>query len=129
MIRSQRTSFIIALGLLLLESFIALCVHDGFVRPYVGDALVVMLLYFGVRSFSRLRPWPLAVGVLCFAFAVEMTQAAGLIHALGLSRNTLARLVLGNTFQWGDLVCYAVGTLAALGIDQGMQLVGAASRP
>ena len=47
---------------------------------------------------------PLAIGVLCFAVAVEATQALGLIRLLGWSDNTLAMVVLGNTFQWGGRV-------------------------
>jgi uncharacterized membrane protein len=45
--------------LLATEIFIALFVHDKIFRPYVGDILVVILLYALVRSFSgRIRFLP-----------------------------------------------------------------------
>jgi hypothetical protein len=98
------------------EVLIASFAHDLFVRPYLGDVLVVMLLFFAVRAFWQLPPLPLAMGVLCFAVVVEATQALGLIRLLGWSDNTLAKLVMGNTFQWGDLVCYLIGSVASLSI-------------
>lgn len=42
------TAFIV---LLAVEIFIALFVHDSVVRPYIGDVLVVIVLYFFVRIF------------------------------------------------------------------------------
>ena len=42
------TAFII---LFLIEAAIALWVHDRFVRPYIGDVLVVVLVYVFVRIF------------------------------------------------------------------------------
>ena len=120
MVRFDRTSFFIALALLAIEVCIALFVRDRFVRPYVGDVLVVMLLFFAVRAVWQVRPVPLAIGVLVFAIAVEITQALDLIGLLGWSENTLTKLVLGNTFQWGDLVCYLIGSVASLGIVRAM---------
>ena len=102
--------------LFVIEVLIALFVRDSFVRPYFGDVLVVMLIFFTLLALWPGPPVRLAMGVLLFAFVVEATQALGLIHRLGLSDNTLAKLVMGNTFQWGDLLCYLVGSLASLWI-------------
>jgi hypothetical protein len=113
-LRFDRISFILALALLATEVLIALFVRNRFVRPYVGDVLVVMLIFFAVRAVWPVRAVPLAIGVLCFAVAVEATQAMGLIEILGWSDNTLAKLVMGNTFQWGDLVCYLIGSVTSL---------------
>ncbi len=97
-----------------MEVLIALFVRDGFIRPYVGDVLVVMFIFFAIRSIWPVDTMPLAIGVLCFAVAVEATQALGLIRLLGWSDNTLAMVVLGNTFQWGDLFCYLIGCIVSL---------------
>ena len=48
--------------------------------------------------------------------ALWFAALLGLIQGLGLSDNTVAKLVLGNTFQWGDLACYVIGTIASLAI-------------
>ena len=39
-----------ALLLFLTEAVIALMVYDDFIRPYMGDALVVILIYCMVRT-------------------------------------------------------------------------------
>ena len=41
---------IAALLLFLIELFIALFVHDTFVRPYFGDVLVVILLWCIIKT-------------------------------------------------------------------------------
>lgn len=107
---------LLAALLFLIEVFIALFVHDAFIRPYVGDVLVVMLLFFAVRAFWQAPPLPLAAGVLGFAVLVEFAQALHLIDRLGWSHSTLAKVVLGNTFQWGDLVCYLIGSIVSLSV-------------
>ena len=116
--RFHRASLMIALALLAIEVLIALFVHDRFNRPYVGDVLVVPLIHFAVRSVFRVDPAHLIVGVLLFAAGIECTQYLGMINAMGLSRNSFARVVLGNTFQWADLAAYAIGAWFAYQVDR-----------
>ena len=116
--RFHRTSLIIALALLGIEVFITLFARDRFIRPYVGDVLVVPLIHFAVRSVFRVDPAHLILGVFLFAAGIEYTQYLGMIDALGLSKNTVARIVLGNTFQWEDLVAYAIGAWFAYQLDR-----------
>lgn len=108
----------IALAVLAIEIIIATCVHDTFIRPTVGDFLVVILIHFTLRAFLRIGIATAAWATLLFSFAVEGTQALGLIHRLGLTDNTAAKLILGNTFQWSDLVAYILGVLYAVAIDR-----------
>jgi len=96
------------LGLLAIECLIGAFVRDRFIRPYVGDLLVTVLLCCLVRVFfpegSRLLP----VWVFGFAAAVECSQLLNLPKLLGLEGTALA-LALGATFDWKDLLCYAAG--------------------
>ena len=41
--------------LVITEVLIALYVHDDFVRPYVGDVLVVIAVYCAVRIFIPVK--------------------------------------------------------------------------
>ena len=41
--------------LLIIEVLIALFVHDAFIRPYIGDVLVVIVIYTFVRIFIQER--------------------------------------------------------------------------
>ena len=99
--------------LLAVEVLIALFVRDGFVRPYLGDVLVILLLYCIVRGISpdRLRLLPLLL--FLFATAVELTQAIGLVRLLGWEDIPFLATLLGVSFSWGDLLCYLAG--AAIG--------------
>ena len=51
------------IGLFIVETLIALFVRDAFIRPYMGDVLVVILIYCFVRIFitEPLRGLPLSL--------------------------------------------------------------------
>lgn len=118
MFRFSRTHALVTLALFVIEVFIAFFVRDRFVRPYVGDLLVVVLIHFALRAVLRIGIRTAAWSTLLFAFTVEITQAMGLIHHLGLSDNTAAKLILGNTFQWMDLPAYVIGVVLAVLLDR-----------
>lgn len=116
--KSQRIqNFIIFTVLLLLEVVIALFVHDRFVRPYVGDILVVAVLYFFIRIFLpngvRWLPFP----VFLFAAAVEVMQYFNLAALLGVENNPVLRIVIGSVFDIKDIVCYGAGCLLLWGYE------------
>lgn len=96
------------LVLLLIEIFIAACVHDRFIRPYIGDVLVVLLIYCFLRiSLPPYRYLP--AGVFLFAALVEVAQKFDFVHVLGLGDNRILSIALGSTFDWADIICYACG--------------------
>ena len=94
--------------LLFVEIMIALYVHDSFVRPYLGDVLAVVVVYCFIRIFITGRVGVLPLGVFFFAACVEVMQYFQLVETLGIT-NRVARVVLGSTFDWADIVCYVVG--------------------
>jgi hypothetical protein len=106
--------FILTLVLLLVEVLIALYVHDDFVRPYVGDFLVVIFLYCLLRSFLKASVLPVVIGVLLFAFVVEILQYFHFIALIGLEDSMLTRVILGNSFSYSDLVAYSAGALVVI---------------
>ena len=97
--------------LLFVEVMIALYVHDTFVRPYVGDMLVVILVYSFTRIFIPERCRLLPLYVFLFAAGVEVLQYFKLIQVLGLENNRFLRVVLGSVFDIKDIVCYGVGSI------------------
>ena len=102
----------LSLCLLAVEICIALFVHDSFIRPYVGDILVTVLLCCLCRAiFPRFAP---AVPVFLFAAAVEGLQWLDLAEMLGLQGTALG-IILGSTFDWKDLLCYGLGCLLFAG--------------
>lgn len=112
MAKKLRITYILLFFVLLLtEVFIALYVRDRFVRPYVGDALVTILLCCLCRSVVPQKLPALSIYVFGFATLVEIAQYFEVIKSLGLENNRLISTIAGTTFSVMDLVCYGVGCL------------------
>lgn len=93
-----------------IEVLIALYVRDSFVRPYIGDVLVVVLVYSFVRIFLPTGIPRLPFYVFLFACFVEVMQYLQLVETLEIT-NRAVRIILGSTFDWKDIACYAVGCI------------------
>lgn len=115
--RFQLQYFIAATILFIVEVCIALYMHDAVIRPYFGDVLVTILIYAFIKSFFDFPVIPLATGVLLFAYAIEILQYFNFVKLLGLEQSTLARIVLGTSFQWMDFVAYTVGVIIVIAIE------------
>lgn len=98
--------------LLTVEVFIGMYA-TGWVRNYLGDVLVVILLYALVRLVSPEKPakwYILPTGILVFAFIVEFLQLWGFCDRFGIT-NRLLRIIIGTGFSTVDLVSYTIGIL------------------
>lgn len=104
--------------LFLTEVYIGMFVKDDFVRPYMGDFLVVILIYALIRAFFKYPMLNVAIGVLLFSFLVETLQYFNIVDVLGLGSNRLARTVIGTAFVWEDFIAYTMGMVTALGCEQ-----------
>lgn len=96
--------------LLIVEIFIGLFVHDNIIRPFVGDALVVGVIYFFLRSFMNKRKF-LFIYVFLFACFIEVGQYFNLVSLLHLENYRAARIIIGSTFDFNDIFCYFIGTI------------------
>jgi hypothetical protein len=109
MLRFSGNYFALAVLLFVIEVLIALFVHDHFVRPYVGDVLVVILIYCFIKSFFNPPEFILALCVLIFAFTIEVLQYIKIVNVFGWEKSNLVRTVLGTSFSWLDMLAYVVG--------------------
>lgn len=106
----KRIPYIIAtLVLLAVEVCIALFVHDKFVRPFIGDVLVVILIYSFIRIFIPEKVRLLPLYIFIFAAGVEVLQFFKIVQTLGLDDNQLMRTIIGTSFDIRDILCYFVG--------------------
>lgn len=101
--------FIFTVVLLLVEIFIGAYVHDSIIRPFIGDLLVVILIYCFVMSLFKVNALPAAFGALIFAYATEITQYYHLVYALGWGSSRFARIIMGTSFSWMDMLMYTAG--------------------
>lgn len=102
-----------ALAIFAIEVLIALYLNDAIVRPYVGDALAVVLVYAGLRALTRLGVRTAIAVALGVAAIVEFGQLIGILGLLGLAANATARTVFGSGFDPKDFAAYGLGGLAA----------------
>jgi len=108
-----RLAFLAAAVLILaVEIYIAICVKGGFVRHYAGDVLAVILLYALARAIFSVPPSNLPFKIFAFAAALELAQYFGAVQILGIE-NKILKIMIGGTFDFADLLCYAVGCILA----------------
>lgn len=117
MIKFQLPYFILTLILLIIEICIAVFIHDNFIRPYIGDVLVVMLIYCFVKSFFLTPVIPTAIAVLFFSFLIETLQYFHIVNILGLEQSKLARTVIGTSFAWQDIIAYITGIVVVIAVE------------
>jgi len=110
---SLKFSLLFAL-VFLIEVLIAVFFDDSLIRPFVGDVLVVILLYFFVRMLAKFEHLHVVIGVLLFAYIIEFSQYLNLISILNLQDIKLAKLIIGTTYDGMDLVAYSLGALILL---------------
>ena len=94
------------------EVLIATVLKDNFfIRAYFGDIIVVMLIYTFVKSFFIVNETKLILGIFAFSCLVEFAQFFNIAEKLGFQPGSLMYIVIGNSFSWIDILCYAVGCL------------------
>ena len=111
--KKSRIIFGIAAVLLLaIEIFIGIYA-TGWIRSYLGDVLVVILIYTIIRTIIPNKPknWIiLPSAVLIFSFIVEFLQLWGFCDRFGIT-NHLLRIIIGTGFSVMDLVSYTIGII------------------
>ncbi len=106
---------LLSLLLFCIEVLIATVLKNNFfVRAYLGDVIVVILLYTFVRTFIKMNSIKLIAGIFIFSCFIEFAQYFNIAEKLGFQRGSLMHIVIGNSFSWIDILCYAIGCLLLL---------------
>ncbi|MGF7405193.1 DUF2809 domain-containing protein [Campylobacter concisus] len=100
------------IAILAFEIFIAIYAKDGFIRYYLGDVLAAAMLYAFGRAAFRLPPKILALAVFTLSLVIEIAQYFKVLEILGV-QNSILRIIFGGTFDWTDIICYAIGCVSA----------------
>ena len=107
--------FVTTIFLFIVEVLIATkLAYIDWLRAYFGDVLVVILIYTFIQSFFDFDKTKTIIGVFLFACAIEFAQYFHFGELLGFKDNKIAMIVLGNSFSWIDILCYALGCLLVL---------------
>lgn len=77
---------------------------------FVGDILWATMVYFIVRLLCINKSVSLIATIsLLFSFTIEFSQLYKTPWIDSIRPTLFGRLVLGATFNWGDMICYAIG--------------------
>ena len=116
--KNKRIFYLTAFLLLLLtEIIIALFVNDSFIRPYIGDVLVIILICTFLRIFFPEKPKLLPLFVTVFGIAVEILQYFDFAAYLGAESSRFISILLGRTFNIKDIICYAAGGILFFAVE------------
>lgn len=116
MMRAHRTYFALIITTIIIGLFSR---HFTFIPLFVGDILWATMVYFICRFLFIDKKTKFVVLVsLLFCFGIEFSQLYK-AHWIDSLRHTLfGRLVLGETFLWGDLLSYTVGIAIGVAIER-----------
>lgn len=128
--KSRRWPYVVAtLALLLIEIYIGLFVRDRFVRPFLGDVLVTMLLCCLCRAIKPTGVRLLPLYVMAFATVVEIAQYFDVVALVGLEHNAFISTIVGRSYSYKDLICYAVGCGLFWAIEWAVKRLFKAKKP
>ncbi|MBT0608824.1 ribosomal maturation YjgA family protein [Aequorivita echinoideorum] len=105
--------FLIFLALFGIEILIATLPSHSFVRGFIGDALVVVLLFYFCKIFINVEYFKLAIAVLGFAFLVEILQFFEITEKFQIESKLLL-IIIGSVFDPWDFLAYFIGFLFIL---------------
>lgn len=103
-------AFVILYGI---EAFIVMRT-SGWIRGYIGDVLVIPLLYCLIRMFTDALPRILPVCLFGIGCLAEFLQFIRIHEILSIPEGTPFGIIIGTRADWIDVLCYAVGTLGIL---------------
>ena len=107
--KSKRVKYFIGFIIVfLIEVFIAVYVHDNFIRPYIGDILIIICIYLFAKTIFLNKLKHLSLYVLILAIVVEVMQYFNLANLIA-NNNRVMKIILGSTFDIKDIICYVIG--------------------
>lgn len=92
----------------LIEIYIGIFVKDKIIRPYIGDILVIPLIYSFLNIFFKNNYKKYITAIVIFAIFIEILQFYNLVKILGIN-NKVLKIVIGSTFDFKDIICYVLG--------------------
>jgi Protein of unknown function (DUF2809) len=114
----NKNYFLLTILLFAIEICIAKYIEDDIIRPYIGDMLVVILIYCFVKSFVTTKIIPTAIAVLLFSYFIEALQYFKIVEVLGLQEYKMARIIIGTSFSWVDILMYTIGIIIVLVVEK-----------
>lgn len=111
-INSHRTKYLLIASILFLVCVaIVLFFPSGIIRTFVGDMVIIGLLWSFLKIFLPRLESKYLIGLWLFAVGVEVLQYFNIVEILGLESSRLARIIIGTTFDPWDVLAYSFGAI------------------
>lgn len=110
--------FCIFFILLCVEVLIAIFIKEGFIRHTFGDFLVVIMLFYFIKSFLKTTSIYVAIVVFLISFSIEFLQYIHILEFLNIQHNKTLGIIFGTTFSISDLIAYSLGILTVFLIEK-----------
>ncbi|MFM5523784.1 ribosomal maturation YjgA family protein [Aeromonas jandaei] len=109
----KRKFLFIFMGGLIVIFGIGFYAEGAFWRGFLGDVMIVVLLFSFFNMIVVQPAWRGAIAALILSFVVEIFQYFHLVDFLGIE-NKFIRIVIGTHFDWLDVIAYTLGFLICL---------------
>jgi hypothetical protein len=117
MFHFNKKHFKIAISIFIIEILIAIIMHDRFIRPFFGDFLAVIFVYYCLKSFFKISISTNAIFSLGFAYFLEGLQYFNFLEYSGLAKYHIIAILLGNSFAWADILSYSLGVIFVIFLE------------
>lgn len=116
MMLKSKTTYLILIVLTIIAGLLSR--YFKVVPLFIGDILWALMVYFIMRFLFTGKPVKYSlIASLLFSFAIEFSQLYKALWINNLRHTFFGRLVLGESFLWGDLLCYTVGIAIGIFLD------------
>lgn len=107
----NRFIYLLASLIIFITEIIIATNATGFIRGSVGDILVVILMGTIAGSIYPHKIRFLPMYLFIFSVFIEILQLINILKLLSLDRFHWLVILLGGTFSFGDIFCYAIGAI------------------
>lgn len=91
-----------------------------FWRGFLSDVFIVVLLFSFIKMLIPVSTLKVSLSVLAFSYLVEIGQYFNLVELLRVSNKAMI-ILIGNHFDWLDLIAYTIGFFICLLVDMKSQ--------
>jgi len=110
--RNRKIYFLFIVITILIGLFSRTELISGWVSSHLGDYLYAILFFllFGF-VFTKIKSYKIFISSLLFCCGIEFLQLYQADWISSIRSYKASRLILGNNFQWNDIISYIFGTV------------------
>lgn len=109
--RRHRKTYLVFILITILIGLISRSeIFSGWINSHLGDYLYALLFFliFGF-IFRKSKSYKILLISLIFCYAIEFLQLYQADWINFIRNYKVSRLILGNSFQWNDILSYTLG--------------------